>query len=105
MTAKSHAIRLAVQTVVLQIPKGKVCTYGAVARLAGFPRNARMVGRCMDDGIPWYRVVNSQGRISPRGLDGNDDLQRFLLEAEGVEFGSGGRIDLEQYGWFGEAGD
>ncbi len=102
MNTKSYVIRVAVHAVVMRIPKGHVCTYGEVARLAGFPRNARMVGRCMDDSIPWYRVVNGQGKISPRGLDGNDDLQRFLLEAEGVEFAANGRIDLMRYAWNGE---
>ena len=102
MSTKSDAIRIAVQAVVMRIPKGKVCSYGQIARLAGYPRNARMVGRCMDDSIPWYRVVTGPGKISPRGLDGNDDLQRFLLESEGVEFGANGRIDLECFGWSGK---
>lgn len=99
---KSLGIRIAVQSVVVRIPKGRVCTYGEVARLAGFPRHARMVGRCMDDSIPWQRVINSQGKVSPRGLNGNDDLQRVLLEAEGVKFGENGRVDLKRYGWSGE---
>ncbi|GAA5783711.1 MGMT family protein [Chitiniphilus shinanonensis] len=102
MKSNSAGIRQAIRAVVARIPHGCVCTYGTVARLAGYPRHARLVGRCLDDTLPWQRVVNHQGRISPRGLDGNDDLQRFLLEAEGVVFGEKGRIDLARYGWDGD---
>ncbi|KAF0813734.1 DNA base-flipping protein [Andreprevotia sp. IGB-42] len=90
-TRTMHAAMLAI---VAQIPHGQVLSYGEVARLAGFPRHARMVGRVLAQtnlDVPWHRVVNSKGQISRRGLDGGDDLQRVLLEAEGVTF-SGERI-------------
>lgn len=80
-------------------------SYGAVARAAGLPRHARHVGVALkqlddpDGSLPWWRVVNGGGRISPRGLDGSDDLQRVLLEAEGIVFTENGRIDLRRYGW------
>lgn len=93
--------------VVRRIPRGKVATYGQVAMLAGYPRHSRHVGFALarlpaGSRLPWQRVVNSQGRISPRGLDGKDDWQRILLEEEGVEF-RGGRIDLKRFRW--DAGD
>lgn len=98
-----HATFLAV---IRQIPPGWVMSYGAVARAAGLPRHARHVGVALrqlaaDDDAPWWRVVNGEGRVSPRGLDGHDDLQNLLLQAEGVVFGSHGRIDLSRFGWGG----
>jgi methylated-DNA-protein-cysteine methyltransferase-like protein len=87
--------------VVSQIPRGKVATYGQVAELAGLLRAARKVGRTMsllprDSRLPWHRVVNAAGRVSPRG--GGEHRQRELLEAEGVVFLKG-RIDLAHYRW------
>ena len=98
-----HAAFLAV---IRQIPPGWVMSYGAVARAAGLPRHARHVGvalKQLPDGVevPWWRVVNGEGRVSPRGLDGSDDLQRVLLQEEGVQFGAHGRIDLRRFGWGG----
>ncbi|MGQ5522370.1 MGMT family protein [Chitinimonas sp. PSY-7] len=87
-----------------RIPPGKVMSYGAVAKSAGLPRHARHVGVALKnlDGeadVPWWRVVNGEGRISARGLDGNNDLQRVLLEAEGVQFDETGRIDMRCFSW------
>jgi methylated-DNA-protein-cysteine methyltransferase related protein len=87
--------------VVSQIPKGKVASYGTVARQAGFPTQPRMAGYALHglpDGIdiPWHRVVNSQGKISLGGEIGA--RQRLLLENEGVVF-SNNRIKLELFGW------
>lgn len=93
----------AILQVVAAIPCGRVASYGQVALLAGLPRRARLVGKVLQDAcdpdLPWHRVVNAAGRISPRGLDGSDELQRVLLEAEGVVFSASGRIDLRQFGW------
>jgi methylated-DNA-protein-cysteine methyltransferase-like protein len=62
-----------------------------------------MVGYAMaatpEADIPWHRVINSQGRISPRTHEGGDRLQRLLLEAEGIEFDETGRVDLSRAGW------
>ena len=87
---------------VRRIPRGKVCTYGNVAEVAGLPRRARMVGTVLRQtsgrGLPWYRVINAGGRISfPAGSDAYQ-RQRHKLEAEGVVF-VGGRVDLRRYGW------
>ncbi|HKQ13279.1 MAG TPA: MGMT family protein [Steroidobacteraceae bacterium] len=87
---------------VRRIPRGKVCTYGNVAEVAGLPRRARMVGTVLRQtsgrGLPWYRVINAGGRISfPTGSDAYQ-RQRHKLEAEGVVFVDG-RVDLRRYGW------
>lgn len=86
-----------------QIPRGKVCTYGLVADVAGLPRRARLVGTVLRQtpasrGVPWFRVINASGRISfPQGSDAYA-RQRKHLEDEGVDF-VGGRVDLDRYGW------
>jgi methylated-DNA-protein-cysteine methyltransferase related protein len=86
-----------------QIPRGRVCTYGGVADVAGLPRRARLVGTVLrqtpaSKALPWFRVINASGRISfPLGSDGYA-RQRRHLEAEGVDF-VGGRVDLQRYGW------
>jgi methylated-DNA-protein-cysteine methyltransferase-like protein len=86
-----------------RIPRGRVATYGQVAIVAGFPRNARLVGTALrnlrDHSVPWHRVVNSRGEISRRSRADDDELQRILLEAEGITFDLEGRLDLRRYGW------
>jgi len=82
------------------IPPGRVMTYGSIsALLPGV--TARMVGAAMaacpeDEDIPWWRVINSQGKISPRP-SGHQHLQRKLLEEEGLVFSAGGRVSLQRY--------
>jgi methylated-DNA-protein-cysteine methyltransferase-like protein len=89
--------------VIRQIPEGRVMTYGDVAIAAGHPRRARRVGyalSCLNEKtVPWWRVINAQGRISLGKGRGHDaaDLQRHLLEAEGVYIDLEGVIDLEAY--------
>lgn len=90
--------------VVNAIPRGVVATYGQIAAQAGLPRHARHVGVALrslpdESPTPWWRVINSQGRIPLRGLDGHDEWQRLQLEQEGIEFSAEGRINLKQYGW------
>ncbi len=102
--ALNHA---AIYALVKKIPRGKVATYGQIARLLGWPRHARQVGYALaatpeNIKIPWHRVVNAQGRISLRlkhWQSGSDDLQRILLEAEGIVFAPGGRINLKRNQW------
>jgi methylated-DNA-protein-cysteine methyltransferase-like protein len=89
---------------VKRIPRGRVATYGQIAELAGCGGHARQVGYALnalptDSGVPWHRVVNSFGEISPRSGDDSHELQRKLLEGEGVEFDEGGKIDLRKYLW------
>src|SRR5512145_2110809 len=94
-------LRKRVHAVVRRVPAGRVVTYGQVAVLVGAPRAARAVGQAMrvcPAGVPWHRVVNGRGVVSPRG-DGSGALsQRLLLEGEGVRFARG-RIDLDRYRW------
>lgn len=88
---------------VRRIPAGRVSTYGRIAKLAKAP-GPRVVGYAMAalrDGstVPWQRVVNHKGEISLRRVGDGQCRQRHLLEAEGVHFSLGDRIDLKAYGW------
>ena len=94
-----------IYAVVSRIPRGRVATYGQVARLAGLPGQPRLVGYALSalpEGtrVPWQRVVNAQGRISIRS-DGSPmaDIQRHLLMQEGVVFDRGGAIPLALFRW------
>lgn len=95
-----------VWAVVERIPSGKVATYGQIAALAAVPgrSGARQVGYALaslgqDSDIPWHRVINAQGRLSPRADPDAARYQRLLLEAEGIGFDHRQIIDLEQYRW------
>ena len=92
-----------VRAVVRRIPYGQVASYGQIAQIAG-GCTARMVGFCLaslpaGSDVPWQRVINSQGRISPRGGGPGALLQRELLLEEGVEFSPAGRISFRRFGW------
>ena len=90
-----------------RIPYGKTATYGQIALLCGKPRNARQVGYALNrgrlgDGTPAHRVVNSRGILSGAAAFETGDMQRRLLEAEGVKTEyteDGWRVDLEKDGW------
>jgi methylated-DNA-protein-cysteine methyltransferase-like protein len=89
--------------IVRQIPAGQVTTYGRIARLLG-AGTARMVGMALaslppNTQVPWHRVINAQGRISPRGIGNDSAEQRRLLEQEQVRFDANGRTDLTTYLW------
>ena len=95
-----------VYQVVRQVPRGKVVSYGAIARMLGHPRAARTVGwalHSLPEGsdVPWHRVINSQGRISTSCEEHGQGLQRALLEDEGVEFDGRGIVDWDKFGWAG----
>ena len=88
--------------IVRQIPPGRVATYGQIATMAGWGRRARLVGHAMHrapDNVPWHRVINAKGEVSPRSSGDSHELQRLLLEEEGVSFDVNGRVDLNQYRW------
>ncbi len=108
-----RGFNLQVWEVVRQIPKGKVATYGQIAALLPAPTGLspqdyralgpRWVGGAMaacPAEIPWQRVINSQGKVSPRRGSGELE-QQARLEAEGVEFDDRGRVDLKRFGWEG----
>lgn len=94
-----------IYAIVRQIPPGKVATYGQIADLAELYGQARLIGyalyRVVDsDNVPWHRVINAKGQISQSPhRNGSDDLQRVLLEAEGIPFRANGTIDLNRYRW------
>jgi methylated-DNA-protein-cysteine methyltransferase-like protein len=96
--------------VVRHIPKGRVATYGVVARLAGRPGAARTVGWALsalpeESDVPWWRVLNAAGRISLSGADHGSVVQRALLLREGVKFAPGGAVNLAAFGWPAETYD
>lgn len=85
---------MTIAAVIRQIPRGRVSTYGAVAKAAGYPRCARHVAKVLNQvrGLPWQRVLGSGGSISLPGELGLE--QRFLLQAEGVRF-RGRKVDMQ----------
>jgi methylated-DNA-protein-cysteine methyltransferase-like protein len=90
-----------VYALVATVPVGRVVTYGQVARALGAERGARAVGYALralaHPDVPWWRVVNANGGISPRGVGHAAVIQRELLDAEGVHFRLDGTIDLDRY--------
>ncbi len=100
--------REGVYQMVRQIPVGKVMTYGQLAIILGEGYTARTVGYVMHgsgEGVPWQRVINSQGKCSTGRLTIPLNLQQELLEAEGVVFRASGKCDLSEYQWFPEGFD
>jgi len=90
--------------IVRKIPRGRVATYGQVARLAGMPRHARHVGYALamlpdGEAVPWHRVLNSKGEISFRDHPDSARHQRALLERERVVFRGEKRISLKRFQW------
>lgn len=82
------------------IPKGKVATYGSVAKICGKPTGARQVSRILHTQtkkhkLPWHRIINSQGKISLTG--DHYQIQKGLLESEGVQFSQSDVVDLKKY--------
>lgn len=94
---------------VRQIPKGRVATYGTVAKGIGCPGGARAVGNALHrnpdpDWTPCFRIVNTKGKLAEQFGDGGKDGQRKRLEKDGICV-SGDHVDLGQYGWVPENGD
>ena len=95
-----------VYKIVRQIPEGKVATYGQIAAMCGNPRCSRAVGYALhvnpEPGvIPCHRVVNREGRLAPAFAFGGADVQKTLLEREGVTGRADGTIDLSRFLWRG----
>ncbi|KAK0388130.1 hypothetical protein NLU13_4375 [Sarocladium strictum] len=106
----------AVYSAVCEVPYGKVTTYGHIAALVGTPQRPRQVGVCLKhlpsdpasrfnhDTVPWQRVINSKGIISPRSQPDGTLNQAEALRAEGVQVTRSAMgelsVDFEEYGWF-----
>lgn len=100
---QSSKLRMRIEAAIRRIPRGKVSTYGAVARAAGLPAAARLVARVLHRGfgLPWQRVLGAGGEIKLRGDSAIE--QRLRLEAEGVRF-RGRKVDMRECEWkFGKA--
>ena len=91
---KSSKIRMRIEAAIRSIPRGKISTYGAIARAAGLPGMARQVAQILHRGfdLPWQRVLGAGGEIKLRGDSAIE--QRLLLEAEGVRF-RGRKVDMK----------
>lgn len=88
--------------IVSQIPKNQITSYGRVANMAGFPGYARHVGKLLSNlpehsTLPWFRVLNSKGKISLKGAD--LERQKRCLEQEGIEVSTTGQVNLKKYLW------
>jgi methylated-DNA-protein-cysteine methyltransferase-like protein len=95
---------LQIYKIVRRIPRGRVATYGQVAELAGLDGHARQVGYALHAvpssmKLPWHRVINARGEVSSRTRGDSHELQRQLLEAEGIAFDERGRVDLRRFRW------
>ena len=92
---QSSKTRMRIEAAIRRIPKGKVSTYGAVARAAGLPGGARLVARVLHRGfdLPWQRVLGAGGEIKLRGDSAIE--QRLRLDAEGVRFRAR-KVDMKQ---------
>lgn len=93
-----------VYEIVKKVPKGKVTTYGAVARMVGNPRMSRQVGWALHVNpyqgiVPCHRVVFADGSLARGFAFGGEDVQRALLEGEGVEVSDDYKVDLKKYRW------
>ena len=100
--ARSEFSQRIVETI-SRIPCGKVATYGGIAASSGNPRGARAVVWMLNaagesDNLPWHRVINSRGTISLKPGEGYE-LQRGMLESEGVVFDERGVVDLRRFEW------
>jgi methylated-DNA-protein-cysteine methyltransferase-like protein len=96
-----------VYKIALKIPRGKVTTYSHIAKMLGNPRGARVVGWAMravpeDLNLPAHRVVRASGELAPFFVFGSAEVQRAILEGEGVTFKEDGKIDMKKHMWYGD---
>ena len=101
---KEQPLYQRIYAVVRRVPVGRVTTYGHVARVVG-GCSAQMIGFAMaalrpESDVPWQRVINAKGKVSPRGGGPGAMFQRELLEEEGVLIDADGRVDFDRFGWF-----
>lgn len=91
-----------VYALVRRIPPGNILTYGRIAQMLGVPRGARAVGWALNalapnSDVPWYRVVTVSGRITEKFEPHHADMQRALLEAEGVQFDDKDHLKIRRH--------
>lgn len=102
--ANNKEYQAKVYEIVRQIPRGRVMTYGQIAGILGDGYTPRTVGYVMhaadSEGVPWQRVINSQGKCSTGRLTIPVNLQQDMLEQEGVEFNASGKCDLRRFEWW-----
>src|SRR5579871_3767860 len=106
LTPKLSRAYQRIWAVVRRVPRGRVGTYGQIARLAGLGRAARQVGYALHSlpagtTVPWHRIINAGGKVSRRSIPGAEITQRILLEREGIKFDPRGRVSLDRFGWKG----
>jgi methylated-DNA-protein-cysteine methyltransferase-like protein len=104
--ANNKEYQARVYELVRKIPRGRVMTYGQIAAILGEGYTPRTVGYVMhaadSEGVPWQRVINSQGKCSTGRLTIPVNLQQDMLEQEGVVFSDKGKCDLRKYEWWPE---
>ena len=104
MTQSENELHRQILEVIALIPYGKVATYGQIAKLAGLPKHARLVGYVLkhldaESQIPWFRVINSQGKLSVTRINEfGQNIQQNLLEREGVYL-LNHKVNLKLFGW------
>lgn len=104
MVQDTNELHRQILEVIALIPYGKVASYGQIAKLAGLPKHARLVGYVLkhldiESTIPWYRVINSQGKISVTRInERGENIQQNLLEQEGIYL-LNGKVSLKIFGW------
>ena len=104
MTQSENELHRQILEVIALIPYGKVATYGQIAKLAGLPKHARLVGYVLkhldvESQIPWFRVINSQGKLSVTRINEfGQNIQQNLLESEGVYL-LNHKVNLKLFGW------
>jgi methylated-DNA-protein-cysteine methyltransferase-like protein len=92
-----------IRAAIASVPRGRVCSYGGIAQVAGLPGRARLVGTVLRNSpakarLPWFRILTASGKLAfPEGSAPHAE-QRRRLEAEGVRF-TKGRVDMQRYGW------
>lgn len=93
-----------IYSAVRMIPRGKVASYGQIARIAGNPKWSRVVGYALHNNpdpetIPCYRVVTKDGALSSAFVFGGIQMQRKLLSSDGIEFDENGHVDMQRFQW------
>lgn len=101
--AEREEVRQRIFALVDSIPAGRVASYGVLARAAGLPGRARLVGKLLGSlparsDLPWHRVVSADGRIAERPGDSPREQVR-RLRAEGVELRASGRVEMQRFAW------